>query len=82
MRHPSCTHDPSECRLSSSGGTSTAMAWFPTYDGNGNRIGRGDPNIHTSQVSCSTCRMAWIESTQYGETTIGAARKLYDGEAG
>lgn len=51
----------------------TALAYMPTYDRNGNRTDRGDPNTTTRSLSCTTCGKSWIARTQYGETTVEAA---------
>jgi hypothetical protein len=63
-----CTR--SDCQLVSSGGFSTCMGYMPTYDKNGTRTDRGDPNIHSSSLHCMTCGNRWHISTQYNETTI------------
>lgn len=70
LRPPSCDRDPSQCRISSLGGTSTAVAWSPTYDGDGKRTDAGDPNIHIEEWRCGTCRKRWATSTRYDQTTI------------
>lgn len=53
----------------SMGGTSTCMGWQPSYDKQGNRTDRGDPNIHTTSSRCVTCGAEWVFRIQYGETT-------------
>lgn len=63
-----CQRD--DCSLSAIGGVVTCLAWTPTYDKNGARTDRGDPNIHSSRLVCSTCGRRWSVQTQYGETTV------------
>jgi hypothetical protein len=63
-----CSRD--DCSISTGSGVSTCVAWQPTYDRNGNRTDRGDPNSHTTNVSCRTCRRSWTASTRFNETTI------------
>jgi len=69
-----CTKDcPREdCAIIDLGGASTCMGWTPTYDKHGNRTDRGDPNIHSNGLKCTTCGASWFASTQYGKTTITA----------
>lgn len=62
-----CQRD--DCRIAMGGGTSTLMGWTPTYDRHGKQIG-SDPNTHTQEVSCLTCRRQWIATTRSGETSI------------
>lgn len=62
--------DRPDCKLVDRGGVSTLMAWTPTYDKNGNRTDRGDPNIRHSTIQCLTCNREWDAKTQYGETTV------------
>ncbi len=62
-----CERD--DCRLWSSGGVSTCMGWTPTYDKHGNQTD-DDPNTHSSQWKCSSCRREWLVSTRRGERTI------------
>lgn len=66
-----CTRE--DCSITGGFGTSTCMAWTPTYDKNGNQTDRGDPNIHSSSLKCLTCGASWWLRTQYGETTIKKA---------
>ena len=64
-----CLRD--DCSISAVGPSrSTLMAWTPTYDKHGNRIDRGDPNIHSTTMRCWTCGSEWLLSTQYGETKV------------
>ena len=58
-----------DCRIVLGGGSSTLLAWTPTFDRHGKQIG-SDPNIHTQDVYCRTCRRRWITKTRSGETTI------------
>lgn len=51
-------------------GVSTCMGWTPTYDKNGNRTDRGDPNSYTTSYACSACGKRWSVTTQYGQTNI------------
>lgn len=51
-------------------GISTCVGWTPTYDKNGKRTDKGDPNSFTTSYQCSTCKRAWSATTRYGETTI------------
>lgn len=70
LKHPECDRDGTECQIQISSGMATCMAWWPTYDGNGRRTDKGDPNIYTQDVHCYTCKRRWVRRTQFGETTI------------
>lgn len=59
-----------DCRISYSGGRSTLMSWQPTYDRDGSRTDKGDPNITTSEASCASCGKQWVLKSQYGETKV------------
>jgi hypothetical protein len=62
-----------DCSLSGGIYTTTCMGWCPTYDKNGNLIGRGDPNISTSTWVCVTCGASWRVKEQYGEYEVTRA---------
>ena len=59
-----------DCSLTDSGGVSTCMDWTPTYDKEGFRTGRGDPNITSWSIRCSTCKREWGAREQYGTVTV------------
>lgn len=59
----------SDCRLQSSGGVSTCLAYSPTYDRAGNRVDSGDPNTHWHNVACLTCSKRWTVSTKGTNTS-------------
>lgn len=67
MRNPNPTCEKECCRFSYGNTFSTAMGWSQVYDKHGNLVSE-DPNIHTSEVHCSTCNKTWISRTQYGKT--------------
>lgn len=69
---PQLTQDcPREdCAIQDRGSTSTLLAWSPTYDKNGNRIDKGDPNTRTTKYIRRSCYREWYVSTQYGESKI------------
>jgi hypothetical protein len=64
--NPMCEGD---CRFTFRDGVSTAMAYYPTYDKDGNEVSK-DPNIYTSKAYCSVCNRTWNVITSQGETTF------------
>jgi len=64
---PECDR-PTECRFVSLGGATTLLAWHPTYDRAGNRLGGSDPNVSTWHYSCQTCGKSWTETSQALDT--------------
>ena len=48
----------------------TLVAWTPTYDKNGDRTDKGDPNSYSQDAICETCGDKWHITTRYGETAI------------
>jgi hypothetical protein len=69
MKHRDCERDAAECRITNLGGMSTMLGWSPTYDGDGNRTDRGNPNSLTEWWHCRTCNRRWSSKTKFGETT-------------
>ena len=59
-----------DCSMTESGRVSTSMGYTPTYDKGGRRTDRGDPNIRSWNIRCSTCGNIWDCTEQYGQTTI------------
>ncbi len=70
IREATKTCERTDCSLTESGGVSTCMGFTPTYDKDGKRTDRGDPNITSWSIRCSTCKREWDASEQYGNTTI------------
>lgn len=69
MRHPACT-TPDECRILDHGTFTTAAAWSPEYDGDGNIRNAGtNPNTRTTRLSCRACGRRWDRIHRRGETT-------------
>ena len=56
---PECDQQ-NKCRFISRGSSRTLMGWTPTYDREGNMIGK-DPNRTTSYWQCGTCDKGWKE---------------------
>lgn len=47
-----------DCNIHTGSQTMTCIGWSPSYDKNGNSVGR-DPNISTTSYSCYTCGKKW-----------------------
>jgi hypothetical protein len=59
-----------DCSLSATHVASTCLTWTPTYNKQGERTDKGDPNTYTNTIECSTCNRKWEAATLYNETTI------------
>lgn len=58
-----------ECRFSTGLMMTTAMAWMPEYDKYGKLL-NSNPNIRTTDMSCSECGKQWTITQQSEKTTI------------
>lgn len=65
-----------ECRIVRRYSVKTLVAWHPTYDADGNRLDRGDPNTTMTEYECWTCGAQWSVSVQFDEIkTINKSTK-------
>lgn len=70
MQHPDCEYQSTECRITVSNVSATAIDYKPVFDGDGHRVDGGDPNIIVTKSRCATCRRHWCERKQYGQTEV------------
>ena len=60
--------DRKDCSIIMGVGTSTLMAWQPSYDKYGNKTSK-DPNTHSYTATCRTCQQKWYIKEQEGVET-------------
>ena len=80
MRHPDCCKAPKYCRIRSLGGFSTAVAWTPLYDGDGNLL-NVDPNTHRHAFACDACGREWVRVVRGGIVTFESSAAEPDGQS-
>jgi hypothetical protein len=64
-RHPSCTRQEADCRVTRKHWIDTLIHWTPVYDGTGAMINT-DPNRSINEMSCATCGRRWQVTTEHG----------------